>query len=218
MASQIAGNSTVVHSLVRLTTKKTNTKVPHYYTWWTPWMCFRQVLISQTVCPNWQIWCRYSDVIMSAMVSQLTSVRIVCSTACLGNENIKAPRYWPLWGESTWRWPVVTLTKGSNTENISIWWHHHDNWWWVFDDVSSLLVKSHHIISRCKLHHKMWYVGWDVTETHLGSETRPDSLCQFQFRCQFQYGIEEVIADLTSQNIGCETMIISASISYFLAH
>ena len=154
MASQIAGNSTVVHSLVRLTTKKTNTKVPHYYTWWTPWMCFRQVLISKTVCPNWQIWCRYSDVIMSAMVSQITSVSIVCSTACLGKENIKAPRYWPLWGESTGdRW--IPLTKGSNAENISIWWHHHDNLWWVFDDVFSLLVKSHHIISRHKPYHKM---------------------------------------------------------------
>ena len=41
-------------------------------------------------------------------------------------ENIKAPRHWPLWGKSTGdRW--ISLTKSSNTENVSIWWRHHVN-------------------------------------------------------------------------------------------
>ena len=44
----------------------------------------------------------YSDIIMSAM-AQITCVSIVCSTVCSSADrgNIKAPRHWPLWGEST---------------------------------------------------------------------------------------------------------------------
>ena len=54
----------------------------------------------------------YSDVIMGAMASQITSVSIVCSTVCSQiKENIKTLRHWPLWGESTGhRW--IPLTKG----------------------------------------------------------------------------------------------------------
>ena len=38
-------------------------------------------------------------------------------------ENIKAPRHWPLWGESICdRW--IPIAKASNTENIPIWWRH----------------------------------------------------------------------------------------------
>ena len=54
----------------------------------------------------------YSDVTLSAMASQITGVSIVCST-----ENIKAPRHWPLWGES------------GNAENASIWWRHLAQCW-----------------------------------------------------------------------------------------
>ena len=44
----------------------------------------------------------YSDV-MSVMASQITGVSIACSSVCTGVDqgNIKAPRHWPLWGEST---------------------------------------------------------------------------------------------------------------------
>ena len=48
--------------------------------------------------------CHYSDVIMSGMVSQITSLAIVYSTVYSGaqmKENSKAPRHWPLWGEFT---------------------------------------------------------------------------------------------------------------------
>ena len=38
-----------------------------------------------------------NDVIMSAMTSQITSVSIVLEQI---KENIKAPRHWPLWGNS----------------------------------------------------------------------------------------------------------------------
>ena len=63
----------------------------------------------------WQ-WCclacrNYSDVIMSAVVSQITGVSIVCSTVCSGaEENIKA-----LWIH---RWPVDSPHKGPVTRKM----------------------------------------------------------------------------------------------------
>ena len=39
-------------------------------------------------------------------------------------ENIKAPRYWPLWGKSTGdQW--FPSHRVLNTETVSIWWRHH---------------------------------------------------------------------------------------------
>ena len=64
-------------------------------------------------CPYSTMWkspkkriIHYSDVIMSEMASQITGVSIVCTAVCSGaeeniEENIKAPRHWPLWGEFT---------------------------------------------------------------------------------------------------------------------
>ena len=45
----------------------------------------------------------YSDIIMSAMASQITSLTIVCwpFIQVQIKENIKAPRHWPLCGEFT---------------------------------------------------------------------------------------------------------------------
>ena len=57
--------------------------------------------------------CYNSDIIMSAMASQIAGVSIVCSTICSGahQKKIEALRHWPLWGESTGdRW--IPLTKG----------------------------------------------------------------------------------------------------------
>ena len=53
----------------------------------------------------------YSDVIMSAMASQLIGVSIFCSTFCPGadEKKLKAQRHWPLWGLSTsYRWIPIT--------------------------------------------------------------------------------------------------------------
>ena len=57
----------------------------------------------------------YNDVIMSAMVSQITSLTFVHSTVYSGADKTKpsnkAPRHWPLWGEFTGgRW--IPRTKG----------------------------------------------------------------------------------------------------------
>ena len=68
----------------------------------------------------------YSDVIISAMASQITGVSIVYSTIIQAQikENIKAPRHWPLWGEFTVdRWNPTK--RASNVKNVSIWWRHH---------------------------------------------------------------------------------------------
>ena len=39
-------------------------------------------------------------------------------------ETIKAPHYWPLWGEFTGD-DEFPLQRASNAENVSIWWRHH---------------------------------------------------------------------------------------------
>ena len=55
----------------------------------------------------------YNVVIMSAMASQITSLKILYSTVCSGAEqrSIKTPPHWPLWGEFTGdRW--IPRTKG----------------------------------------------------------------------------------------------------------
>ena len=39
-------------------------------------------------------------------------------------ENIKAPRHWPLWGESIGHCEFPTQ-RASHAENVSIWWRHH---------------------------------------------------------------------------------------------
>ena len=69
----------------------------------------------------------YSDVIMSAMASQITSLTIVYSTLYLGadqrNHQSSASLAF-VRGNSpvTGKFPPQ---KASNTENVSIWWHHH---------------------------------------------------------------------------------------------
>ena len=62
----------------------------------------------------------HRDVIMSATASQITGVSSVFSTVWSGTEeNMKALRHWPLWGEFTGhQWISHT--------NVSIWWRHHE--------------------------------------------------------------------------------------------
>ena len=53
----------------------------------------------------------YGDVIMGAMVTQITSVSILYSTVCSGADQRKHQS--------------PTSQKASNAENVSIWWCHH---------------------------------------------------------------------------------------------
>ena len=67
----------------------------------------------------------YSGVKMGAMVSQITGVPIVHSTVFFQAQikNIKAPRHWPWWRESTGHW-WIPLIKASNMNNVFISWRH----------------------------------------------------------------------------------------------
>ena len=100
----------------------------------------------------------YSDVIMSAMASQITSVSIFYSTVCsdADQRKHKAPRHWPLWGEFIGddRW--FLSQRVSNAENVSIWWRHHGlavtkkSPHYVISHFSSIIV-----VSREKLYNKL---------------------------------------------------------------
>ena len=66
-----------------------------------------------------------NDVIMNATASQPV-LRLFTQLFIQSQikENMKAPRYWPLWGEFTGEFPAQ---KVSNAKNVSIWWRHHAN-------------------------------------------------------------------------------------------
>ena len=67
----------------------------------------------------------YSDLIMGAMVSQITSVSIATVCSCAGAKKLSKLRATDLCkGNSpvTGKFPVQ---RASNTENVSIGWHHH---------------------------------------------------------------------------------------------
>ena len=68
----------------------------------------------------------YNDVIMSAMASKLSGVSIACSNvgSSTYQRNIKAPRHWPLCGNS----PVTEefpAQKASTAEDVFVRWRHH---------------------------------------------------------------------------------------------
>ena len=66
----------------------------------------------------------YSDVIMGAMASQITSLAFFTQPFIQAQikENIKASRHWLMSGEFTGEFPA---RMASNAENVSIWWRHH---------------------------------------------------------------------------------------------
>ena len=93
-----------------------------YFSIPTPFVCLLVCppLIYRSALLFTHIKLHYSDVIMSAIASQITGVSIVCPTVCSGADQ---RRY-----QSS-----VSLTfatgfssqRTSNAENVSIWWSHH---------------------------------------------------------------------------------------------
>ena len=69
----------------------------------------------------------YNDVIMSAVVPQITNVSIVCSTVGLGADQRKHQSSASLaFVRGIHWWPVNSPhKKARNAENVSIWWRHH---------------------------------------------------------------------------------------------
>ena len=124
------------------------------------------------------IW-HYSDVIMSAMASQITSLATVSSTVYSRRRSQKTSKL-RVTGLCEWKPPVTgefTIQMASNTENVSIWWCHHgfnhlSIWWSKFWFTCTLLFKkSWHILwcqqvvlkcgrKICK--YACWIVGFSV--------------------------------------------------------
>ena len=69
----------------------------------------------------------YSDVIMSAMASQITGISTVYTTVCLGADKRKHQSSVSLaFVRGIHRWPVDSPSqRTSDAEKVSIWWHHH---------------------------------------------------------------------------------------------
>ena len=72
----------------------------------------------------------YSDEIMGAMASQITSLTLFTQPLIHTpiKENIKAPCHWLLCGYSPTT-GEVSAQKASNAENVSIWWRNHQVFW-----------------------------------------------------------------------------------------
>ena len=67
----------------------------------------------------------YSDVIMSAMASQIAGISIVCSAFCSGADQRKHQSSVSLaFVRGIHRW--LASQRGSNEEKVSIWWRHHE--------------------------------------------------------------------------------------------
>ena len=79
-------------------------------------------------------WLHYSDVIMGAMTSQITSLTIVYSTVYSMRRSKKTSKL-RVTGLCARNSPVTgefPAQMASNAENVSIWWRHHQNELWFF--------------------------------------------------------------------------------------
>ena len=101
--------------------------------WWRRGNKFRLILISNDrgVTSFFMLIHQnnhYTDVIISAMASQITGVCIVYSTVCSGANQTKH-RILPVTGLCEGNPPVTggfPSQRASNAENIFIWWRHHE--------------------------------------------------------------------------------------------
>ena len=101
-------------------------------------------------CYGWSRWSRswngrnmythYSDVIMSVIGPQITGVSIVYSTSVQAQleENIKALRHWPLWGEFPHKGPVTRKM-------------------FPFDDV---IMYTYHLRFWCRFYFRKYKQAW----------------------------------------------------------
>ena len=81
----------------------------------------RDISNTCTSCTN------YSDILMGAMASQITSPMIVYSIVYSGADQIKTSklRITGLWGRNSPVTGEFPAQRASNAENVSIWWLHH---------------------------------------------------------------------------------------------
>ena len=86
-----------------------------------------------TVTSQWAPW-RVKSPAYGLFAQSFVQLRI--------KENIKAPRHWPLWGETI----GFPSQRASNAENVVIWWRDHEN--------ESIHEKR---ISRYSTKNSIWY-------------------------------------------------------------
>ena len=115
----------------------------------------------------------YSDVIMSTMASQITSLTIVYSSVYSGSDQRKHQSSASLAFVRGIHWGPVNspAQRSSNVENVSIWWRHHghhhplhhthihqnwmkEDWVCVYLQVESKLyvMQTNRITTVCKMH------------------------------------------------------------------
>ena len=100
-----------------------------YETFWT---CFRWLHAKQNRRDRTTRDSHYSDVIMGAVASQITSFSIVYSTVYIRAQIKKKTSTLRVTGLCAGNSPVTgefPAQMASNTETVSIWRRHHE-WWW----------------------------------------------------------------------------------------
>ena len=78
---------------------------------------------------NCTVIIHYNDIIMGAIASQITSLKIVNSTVYSGADQMKTSklRVTGLCAGNSLGTGEFPAQMASNAENVSIWWRHHDN-------------------------------------------------------------------------------------------
>ena len=115
------------------------------------WINSPKYLMHRIIISNWLILqldkTHYSDVIMSAMASQITSFSIVYSTVCSDEDQRKHQSYAsfsPVTGE-------FCPPRASNAEKVSIWWRHRATWKRFYGEnliILSIFVRFNSLVLR----------------------------------------------------------------------
>ena len=138
----------------------------------TFWLCV--ALDSESITPlgGNLIFVHYSDVMMSAKASQITSVTIVYSTVYSRRRSKKTSKL-RVTGLCEGNSPVTgefPAQMGSNAENVSIWWRHHVHH--THQNAESITRWSWNCISDI-----LW-----ISEAQYGCSTPSSLLCLFNVR------------------------------------
>ena len=93
------------------------------------WSSRNYIQICTSIFATYGTYIHYSDAVVSAMASQITSASIVCSDICSGADQRKHQSSTSSAFVKRGNPPVTggfPSQRASNAENVSIWWRHHD--------------------------------------------------------------------------------------------
>ena len=122
-------------------------------------------------------------------------------------ENIKAPRHWPLWRESTGdRW--IPPERSSNAENVFIWWRHHDVFSWKYQSSeipSPFKTTCYPVSNIVKYSTTRVTVQWMMH----GAPTERDGLCMYYYLTQNHWiEIKRLDLPLAYMHVGSNTITV----------